>query len=87
MTLYPPFFLQAEDDVERATILLHESQHLWGYGETAALDYVWREKSRLGWTVDKYGETRVWRNVREWTAAEVPALFQCGPQQRSDCAK
>jgi len=86
MTLYPPFFRVAVDDTERAVILLHESQHLLGAGEDAALERVWRDKLRLGWTADAYEHTRVWRNTREWTAADVPALFRCGRDSASDCA-
>ena len=85
LTLYRPFFTVAVDDVERAAILCHEAQHLLGSGEEAALERVWREKARLGWTADKYSGTRVWKNVREWTATEVPALFTCGPDHQSDC--
>jgi hypothetical protein len=85
VTLYRPFFTVPVDDVERAAILCHEAQHMLGSGEEAALERVWREKSRLGWTADKYNGTRVWRNVREWTAAAVPALFTCGPDRQSDC--
>jgi len=86
MTLYPPFFRVAVDDTERAVILLHEAQHLLGAGEDAALERVWREKRRLGWTEGEYAQTRVWRNTREWTAADVPALFRCGRDGASDCA-
>jgi hypothetical protein len=69
VTLYPAFFNVATDDTERAAILCHEAQHMWGVGEEAALDMVWREKERLGWTADKYGATKVWRNTKEWTMA------------------
>ena len=86
VTLYPPFFTAAVDDTERAAILLHEAQHLLGAGEEAALDNVWRVKQRLGWTAAEYSETKVWKNTREWTAAGVPALFQCGPDRHADCA-
>lgn len=85
VTLYPAFFDVAVDDTERAAILFHESNHLLGLGEEAALERVWREKQRLGWTADNYGQTRVWRNVREWSESSVPALFQCGPDSHSDC--
>jgi hypothetical protein len=78
VTLYEPFFAATADDTERAAILLHEAQHLLGAGEAAALETTWRAKARIGWTADQYGHTRVWRNTREWTAADVPALFQCG---------
>jgi hypothetical protein len=86
VTLYPPFFRVASDDVERAAILLHEAQHLLGAGEPAALEFTWRAKSRLGWTTEKYSETKVWKNTREWTTADVPSLFQCGGDGRGDCA-
>ena len=85
VTLYAEFFNFAVDDTERAVILLHESYHLFGSGEEAALEGVWREKQRLGWTADRYGQTKVWKNTREWTAAGVPRLFQCGADGRSDC--
>ena len=86
VTLYPPFFNQAVDETEQAVILLHEAQHLLGSGEDAALEFVWREKRRLGWTADKYEQTRVWRNTQEWTASAVPILFRCGRDGHSDCA-
>jgi len=86
VTLYEPFFSVTVDDTERAAILLHEAQHLLGASETAALETTWRQKSRLGWTEDKYGETKVWRNTREWTISDVPSLFQCGADGQSDCA-
>jgi hypothetical protein len=85
MTLYPEFFDTATDDTERATILLHESYHLFGGNEAAALEGVWRNKSRLGWTADKYGETKVWKNTKELTMSEVPQLFRCGLEGNSDC--
>jgi hypothetical protein len=85
VTLYPAFFDVAADDTERAVILLHEAHHLWGLNEEDALERVWREKQRLRWTADAYGETKVWRNVREWTESGVPALFQCGADSHSDC--
>ena len=75
----------AVDDTERAAILLHESYHLSGSGEAAALEGVWRDKQRLGWTADKYGQTRVWNNTKELTAANVPWMFSCGADGRSDC--
>lgn len=85
VTLYPGFFESAVDDTERAAILLHESYHLFGSGEAAALEGVWRDKRRLGWTADKYGLTKVWGNTRESTTALVPKLFRCGADEHSDC--
>ena len=86
VTLYEPFFSVAVDDTERAAILLHEAQHLLGTGETSALETTWRQKSRLGWTEEQYGATKVWRNTREWTIDDVPSLFHCGADGESDCA-
>lgn len=85
VTLYPPFFDLAVDDTERAAILLHEAQHVLGAGEDAALADVWREKRRLGWTADRYGSTRVFKNTREWTEKSAPAMFRCGSDGRADC--
>lgn len=85
LTLYPEFFQIAVDDNERAVILLHESYHLLGSGEEAALEGVWREKQRLGWTQNKYGQTKVWNNTRQLTMTQVPHLFQCGADGKSDC--
>jgi hypothetical protein len=76
VTLYPRFFNVTVDATERAAILLHEARHLWGDGETAALEAVWREKQRLGWTAERYADTRVFRNTREWTAFAAPWLVR-----------
>jgi hypothetical protein len=84
VTLYPAFFALPVDDIERATILLHESHHLFGEGEQEALQYVWIAKKQLGWTSARYRHTRVWRNTREWTVGTVPNLFTCGGGQ-DDC--
>ncbi|MGH9883645.1 MAG: hypothetical protein ACRD6N_19655 [Pyrinomonadaceae bacterium] len=87
VTVYPEFFEHTLDDHERAAILLHEAYHLLGSGEAAALERVWREKQKLGWTADNYSQSRVWNNTRELTAAQVPTLFQCGSDGRSDCTQ
>jgi hypothetical protein len=85
ITIYPTFFKYPVDEVERAMILLHESYHLTGDDEKFALQRVWLAKDRLGWTSLRYGHTRVWKNTREWTAAEIPSMFTCGEDGRSDC--
>ena len=85
LTLYPEFFTGSADDVERAVVLLHESYHLRGSGEAAALEGVWRNKQRLGWTEETYGQTRIWKNTKELTMSLVPELFRCGPEGKSDC--
>ncbi len=85
LTLYPEFFSDSSDDLERSAILLHEARHLLGSGEEGALEYVWRNKQKLGWTENKYGHSKVWNNTKEQTILLVPKLFQCGPDGKSDC--
>jgi hypothetical protein len=85
VTLYPPFFTHATDDVERASILLHEAHHLFGRGEERAYEEVWRNKRHLGWTKENYAHTAVWNNVMVETMHYVPELFQCGQDKKSDC--
>ena len=85
VTLYPEFFNTASDDTERAAILLHESYHLFGSKEAAALEATWRNKKRLGWTKERYAQTKVFRNTRELTLNQVPQLFRCGLESNADC--
>jgi hypothetical protein len=87
LTLYPEFFNYPADDVERAVILLHEARHLSGSGEEEAFASVWRDKEKLGWTKDKYEQTRVWKNVGEFTRRYAPKLFRCGEDGRQDCTE
>ena len=87
VTLYPAFFRVPVDATERAAILLHESQHVFGVDEPTALQRVWLGKGRLGWTAERYSRTRVWRNTREWTKDAAAVLFQCGPDRQSDCVE
>jgi hypothetical protein len=87
LTLYPEFFRYPADDTERAVILLHEARHLSGAGEEEALASVWRDKARLGWTREKYSQTRVWKNVSEFTRRYAPQLFTCGEDGRQDCTE
>ena len=87
VTLYPPFFDQATDDTERATILLHEAYHLMGYGEETAYERVWRNKRQLGWTKDGYAHSVVWNAVKSETEQFAPHLFQCGKDKKSDCVE
>lgn len=85
VTLYQEFFDVPVDDRERASVLLHEARHLLGDGEEAALDFTWHNKRRLGWTADKYSQTRVWDATERLTKAKFPYLFQCGTDGKSDC--
>ena len=87
LTLYPDFFKYPQDDVERAVILLHEARHLAGDGEEEAFAFVWRGKARLGWSEGRYGQTRVWKNVGEFTRKYAPQLFRCGEDGGQDCVK
>jgi hypothetical protein len=85
VTLYQDFFDLPVDDTERAAVLLHEACHLMGDGEDAALQSAWRNKRRLGWTVDRYRQTRVWDATEKLTRASFPYMFQCGSDSQSDC--
>ena len=86
VTLYPEFFKYPADDTERAIVLLHEARHLAGAGEEKAFATVWRDKAKLGWTKEKYGQTRVWKNVNEFTLKYAPEVMQCGDGSESVCA-
>ena len=86
VTVYPWFFEVPKDDVERAVILLHEAQHLMGADEETALRRVWALKGRVGWTAERYGRTKVWKNTREWTQASAPEMFTC-TQVEIDCTR
>jgi hypothetical protein len=87
VTLYPLFFTRTADDTERAIVLLHEAQHLRGYGERKAHAEVWKNRKRLGWTREQYGGTKVWNNVREFTIKYAPEAFSCGADRLSDCTE
>lgn len=85
VTLYPDFFELPIDDRERAAVLLHEARHLLGDGEEAALQSTWKSKLKLGWTADKYRQSRVWDATENLTRAQFPYMFQCGSDGQSDC--
>jgi hypothetical protein len=85
VTLYPEFFEISVDDNERAVLLLHETYHLFGSGEEAALEGVWRNKQRLDWSAETHGHSKIWKDTRELTINKVPTLFQCDPGGHSDC--
>lgn len=85
VTFYPGFYKTPIDDTERAAILLHESYHLFGYGEAGAFERAWKNKAQLGWTEDRYGQTKLWANVRDNTQVSAPHLFRCGPSGQADC--
>ncbi len=87
VTLYPDFFKIPVDDTERAAVLLHEAQHLFGAGEPKAFNQTWRARKQLGWTADTHGETRVYRGTRELTRETAPEIFRCGLSSRTDCTE
>ena len=87
VTLYPQFFEDSVDDVERAAILLHESYHLFGYGEPGAFEGAWTDRFKLGWTKEHYNLTPVWVSVKESTLRWAPQLFTCGEDGKSDCTE
>lgn len=84
VTLYPAFFTDTADDTERAAILLHEAHHLLGLNEADALDRTWREKARIGWTRNRYGETKVFK-VTEAISFSATTLFHCKENHHWDC--
>ena len=87
MTLYSDFFTYPTDDVEKAAILLHEARHLIGQGEKDAYAFVWKNRDRLGWTRQNYGNSPIWLNVRQQTLELVPDIFICPQNRASDCTE
>ena len=87
MTIYPDFFTYPVDEIERAAILLHEAKHLEGKDEKEAYEFVWKNRARLGWTKEKYGDSPVWQNVRRQTREYVPSLFVCNVNEFGDCTE
>lgn len=87
MTVYADFFTYPNDDTEHAAILLHEAQHLKGADEKEAYIYVWKNRKKLGWTKEKYGNSVIWRNVRKQTKEIAPELFVCSVNEFDDCTE
>jgi predicted nucleic acid-binding Zn ribbon protein len=85
MTVYPDFFTYSKDEIERAAILLHESKHLEGKNEHDAYAFVWQNKSRLGWSRERYSMSPIWDNVRRQTREAAPELFKCPDREFGDC--
>ncbi|MEP7213097.1 MAG: hypothetical protein ABI791_08485 [Acidobacteriota bacterium] len=85
VTIYTEFFTLPADDTERAAILLHEAKHLQGKDEHDAYEFVWKNRSRLGWTAEAYGDSEVWQNVRKQTREYLPAMFVCEFNDFGDC--
>ena len=87
VTLYPDFFTYTTDDIERAAILLHEAQHLKGKDEKEACEFVWKNRTRLGWTSDTYSGSIIWRETRKLTREYSPSLFVCDFNEFGDCTE
>jgi hypothetical protein len=87
MTIYPDFFTYPVDETERAAILLHEAQHLKGADEKEAYEFVWKNRKRLGWTKEIYGNSVIWLNVRKQTREVAPELFVCPANEYADCTE
>lgn len=87
MTLYSDFFTYPADDTERAAILLHEAQHLKGKDEKGAYEFVWKNRKKLRWTMDKYARSVVWQNIRKQTKDNAPNLFVCDFNDFGDCTE
>ena len=87
ITVYPDFYSRATDDTERAMVLLHEAQHLRGKGETAAYEYVWRQRAKLGWTQLTHGTTEAYITIEQQTRENAPQLFTCPAKVWSDCTE
>ena len=87
ITLYPDFFIYPVDHIERAAILLHEAKHLQGKDEKDAYEFVWKNRKRLGWTSQNYGNSTIWLETRKLTRELAPALFVCETNEFSDCTE
>ena len=87
ITLYPDFFMKAQDDTERAMVLLHEAQHLQGANEPEAYAYVWRSRHRVGWTILTHGTTESYVTIEAQTREVSPELFTCADKFWSDCTE
>ena len=87
ITIYPDFYTKAEDDTERAMILLHEARHLMGEGEPEAYAYVWKTRHRLGWTILSHGTTPTYVTIEEITREFAPELFTCSDKLWNDCTE
>lgn len=87
VTIYPDFYYKAVDDTERAMVLLHEAQHLQGKNEAEAYAYVWKNRARLGWTLQTHGTTPSYVTIELQTRENAPELFTCYDRQWKDCTE
>ncbi len=87
VTLYADFFTYPVDETERAAILLHEARHLRGEDEKEAYEFVWKNRTKLGWTSEKYATSVVWSEIRKQTRHFAPNLFVCDANPFGDCTE
>ena len=87
VTLYPDFYTKAVDDTERAMVLLHEARHLMGENENQAYAYVWRERKKLGWTLQTHGTTESYVTIEQQTRENAPEIFNCPNKPWEDCTE
>lgn len=87
ITVYPDFFTKADDDTERAMVLLHEAQHLKGANEPEAYEFVWRSRRQLGWTTLSHGTTPTYTTIELQTREYNPQMFTCPAKLWDDCTE
>ena len=87
VTLYPDFYSQTADDVERAMVLLHEAKHLESKDENVAYAFVWQNRERLGWTQLSHGTTPTYVTISDQTREFAPELFTCPDRLWNDCTE
>jgi len=87
VTLYADFYNRAEDDTERAMVLLHEARHLMGEDEHEAYAYVWRHRKQLGWTMRTHGSTESYVTIEQLTREMAPEIFNCPTKSWEDCTE
>ncbi len=87
ITIYPEFFTFTADDTERASILLHEAQHLLGADENEAYSFVWKNRNKLGYSDEKYRMSEIYNKVGEQTKEYAPEIFVCPDKEYGDCTR
>jgi len=87
ITLYPDFYSKAEDDTERAMVLMHEARHLMGENENQAYAYVWKHRKQLGWSLESHGSTESYVTIEQQTREMAPELFNCPDKPWEDCTE
>ena len=58
-----------------------------GKDERDAYAFVWKNRSRLGWTDAAYGDSEVRQNVRKQTREYMPQMFICEFNDFGDCTR